>query len=135
MTIADTDFFIDVMNPVRAHHARAVAAAERFDASDEPLWVSALTRFELATGCERYVDPPRERARVQALLEGYPTLAFTAEIAERAGRIHGALARGGRALGAVDAMIAATALEQDAAVLSRNVREFRRVQGLRVDAY
>lgn len=135
MILADTDFFVDLMSPRRAHHARARRRAEAFAEADEAVYMSALTRFELYSGSERYVDPPAERRRIQAILDDYPALALTVQAADRAGKIHGLLARDGRAVGAVDALIAAIALEHEVPVLTRNVAEFERVQGLKVQTY
>lgn len=42
---------------------------------------------------------------------------------------------GGTPIGAVDGMIAGTALERDGVVVTRNVSEFRRIDGLRVVPY
>lgn len=41
----------------------------------------------------------------------------------------------GRQIGTLDAMIAATGLSRDGVVLTRNVGEFERVDGLSVETY
>lgn len=135
MTLADTTFFVDLMNPGRDRHEASLARAQSIEEAGRPLYMSALTRFELFTGSERYVEPARERRRIQELLDRYPTLPLTPPAADRAGKIHGSLADEGRPIGTVDALVAATALEEDLPVLTRNADEFERVQGLLVQTY
>jgi len=133
--LADTDFFIDLMTPAAAHHERAVERKDAIDREATPVSMSAVTRFELFTGTERLDDPGPERRRVQRVVERFPTLSVTPAVADRAGKLHGGLAATGEPIGARDAMIGATALENDLPVLTRNVDEFRRVQGLKVETY
>lgn len=135
MILADTDFFVDLSGTKNRFHLRAAAKARDLDAAARAVFMSALTRFELFSGSERYFDPPSERARVQQLIERYPALPLTPEAADRAGKIHGALANAGSAIGAVDALIAAVALENDLTLLTRNTREFAKVQGLKLETY
>ena len=56
-------------------------------------------------------------------------------MAEKAGEIHGTLAKGGQGIDNIDAMIAATALLENETVLTRNIKHFSRVKGLRVESY
>lgn len=135
MTVGDTDFFIDLMQPKKGDHERAVSRSLAIEAEGETVYMAALTRFELVTGAEQYFDPPRERSRVERLVARFPALALTPVAADRAGRLHGSLRRAGTTIGTLDAMIAATALEHDESVLTRNVKEFERVRGLRVESY
>jgi predicted nucleic acid-binding protein len=135
MILGDTDFFVDLMRSRRRFHPRALAKASAYDDAGEAVFMAALTRFELFSGSEQFFDPPQERARVQAMLDRHPSLAPSPEAADRAGKFHGTLARRGEGIGAVEALVAATALENDAALLTRNLREFSRVQGLKVEPY
>lgn len=135
MTVADTDFFIDLMDASRAHHEGAHERAEEHAADGRPLSMTPVTRFELFTGTERYVEPAEERARVQELLDRYASLPLSPDSADRAGKIHGRLHREGQPIGGFDALIAGVALEHGQAVLTRNVDAFERVQGLKVKTY
>lgn len=135
MMLGDTDFFVDLSGTKNRFHPRAVAKVEELDHQGEPVIMSVMTRFELFSGSERFFDPPQERARIQGLLARYAALPLTAEGADRAGKIHGALAKAGEPIGAVDALIAAVALENDLPLLTRNLREFAKVQGLKLETY
>lgn len=80
-----------------------------------------MTRAELFAGRFAEEEP------VQRVLEPLRELIFDAAIAERGGRI-----RRQTALALPDALIAATALEHDLPLLTRNRRHFERIDGLRV---
>ncbi|MHB8587058.1 MAG: PIN domain-containing protein [Thermoplasmatota archaeon] len=135
MIVGDSDFFVDLLRSGHRFHARAATRARALDEAGEAVFMTALTRFELFSGSEQFVRPAEERARVQSLLERHAALPLTPAGADRAGRIHGTLTREGNAIGVVDALIAATALENDLPVLTRNARHFERIQGLRIEPY
>ena len=80
---------------------------------------SVVTRAELFAGNER------EEPAVTALLGRLTELEVTVEIARRAGRI-----RRTTRLDIADALIAATALEHQLPLMTRNLRHFERVAGL-----
>jgi tRNA(fMet)-specific endonuclease VapC len=60
-------------------------------------------------------------------------LPFGAAEARAAAAIRVALSNGGRAIGATDVLIAATALTNGCTLVTRNRREFDRVPGLEVE--
>jgi predicted nucleic acid-binding protein len=94
----------------------------RFVAGSDELHVSALTRAELFSG-----DATQER-RVRRLLEPMVDISVDAAVAERAGRI-----RRRRPIRLPDAL-AATALEHRLTLVTRNVRDFYGIKGLRLRA-
>jgi toxin FitB len=81
--------------------------------------VSVITRTEL------YAGHQREEPAVQALLEQMGELDVDPAIARRAGRI-----KREAGLKIADALIAATALEHQLPLMTRNLRHFERVAGL-----
>lgn len=104
----------------------------------EPAFLAAITASELLHGVHR-ADGAARRARrqafVEALLDLLPVLPFDLTAA----RIHAGLwaeLRGrGEMIGAHDLLIAATALAGELKVLTRNLREFARVDGLQVEKW
>lgn len=125
--ILDSTFLIDLM----ANDAAAVAKLEELVADREPLAVSALTVTEVGTGLRE----ESARDAFDDVLADVTVVAFDRDAARRAARIQRRLEADGQRIGAVDAMIAATALERDDGVVTRNVSEFRRVDGVRVAPY
>jgi len=108
--LVDTDVFVDHLRAVRRLELRGEAGA-----------YSVVTRAELFAGRAAEEEP------VQRLLEPLRELIVDAAVAERGGRI-----RRLTALALPDALIAATALEHDLTLLTRNRRHFERIDGLRV---
>jgi predicted nucleic acid-binding protein len=106
--LVDTDIFVD--------HLRG---ARRFRPGDQVIHYSVVTRAELFAG------RATEEDRVSQLLAPFREVGVTRAVAERAGWL-----RRVAGLRLADAVIAATALEHDLALVTRNHRDFRDVVGL-----
>ncbi len=97
-------------------------------------YISAITASELLVGVHRAQDPgvrARRTAFVEALLSALPALPVDLETA----RVHAQLLSqlpAQETIGAHDALIGATALRYGYAVLTRNVKDFRKLAGVRV---
>lgn len=129
--IADTTVLVDLLRGVVASRDR-VAALER---EGDSLRVPTPAVYELWEGVERSAHPARELFAVEELLRDFPVLAFELRHATRAGTVSGALARRGLSMDDIDLLIAGMALQEQEAVLTRNLKDFRRVPGLRVETY
>jgi predicted nucleic acid-binding protein len=108
--LVDSDVLVDHLRG----HRRLVAGPDE-------LHVSAVTRAELFSG------RATEERRVRRLLEAMNDVPIDAAVAERAGRL-----RRGTQLRLPDALIAATALEHRLVLVTRNVRDFDGIRGLRL---
>lgn len=104
------------------------------------LAISSITLAELAAG-PHATDDPEERARRQDRLQraeaAFDPLPFDADSARAYGRIFAAVTASGRkARGAraVDLLIAATACAEDLPLFTRNVEDFRSLEGV-LDVY
>jgi tRNA(fMet)-specific endonuclease VapC len=94
--------------------------------------VPAIVEYELRYGLLRLPSEaanPR-LAALAALLRPMQLLSFDSECAAHAARIRVELEAAGTPIGPHDTLIAATALRYQASLVTRNVREFSRVQGL-----
>lgn len=94
--------------------------------------VPSVVVYEIRVGLERYVDAPRRVARFADLLSQVRTLPFGLQEAAAAARIRAAIEREGAPIGPMDTLIAGTALANGATLVTRNLREFGRVEGLSV---
>ena len=104
-------------------------------APDEPWAIAGITAAELLLGVERADSPSRRRRRagfVEQVLAEVPVLPFDLLVARVHARVSAQLLDAGRLIGAHDLLIAATALAHGYAVLTQNLRDFRRVPGLDV---
>jgi len=105
------------------------------DEKNETYCISSATVFELWSGVGHSKRSDEEKLKVIKALSGISTIALTAPLAEKAGEIHGTLAKEGQSVDNIDAMIAATALHENGSVLTRNVKHFAAVKGLKVETY
>jgi predicted nucleic acid-binding protein len=124
--ILDSCFVVDLMTGDEA----AVAKLDELVAEGRQLSVSTLSVTEVERGLT-----DREREAFDAVVRDVDVVAYDREMAHRAAGLLRSLDDDGAPVGAVDAMVAATALERDGGVVTRNVSEFRRVDGVRVVPY
>lgn len=97
------------------------------------LGVPAIVKYELRYGLLR-LPPEAITPRLSALkqlLQPMQMLPFDSECAAEAARIRAELVAAGTPIGPHDTLIAATALRYQGTLVTRNVREFSRVVGLR----
>lgn len=131
----DSSFLIDLQR--ETHAERPGGAFEFLEGLDdaEVLGVSAHVVCELRVGVELSRKPLKESEALDHLLSGlvvvYPDPRFPLIYA----RLLAAIQRSGDAIAAMDLLIATTALMDDAPLVTRNVRDFSRVPGLRVVTY
>jgi tRNA(fMet)-specific endonuclease VapC len=98
-------------------------------------FISAITVSELLVGVHLANTEARRNQRqsfVEGLLSLFPVLEFTAASARIHAALYASLRQKGELIGAHDLIIAATALQYGYAVLTANIREFKRVEGLAV---
>jgi toxin FitB len=83
--------------------------------------------YSVITRCELYSGRHVQEGRVDTLLAPFRELSVDRAVAERAGRL-----RRDGSLRTPDALIAATALEHDLILVTRNVGDFGSVRSLRI---
>ncbi len=92
----------------------------------QPLYISAITITELLRFPKLTSDEEALISEIAPAFSIIPVDAYIAKGAGRIGRIYN--------LKLADSVIAATALFTGSAVVTRNVRDFKRVVGLRVES-
>jgi predicted nucleic acid-binding protein len=108
------------------------ATAERVDALAEVPLLSVVSAVELEAGIHEYGKEDAElRARVSTFLDTVEELPFTSREVAAYGRIVAKLGYSRRTI--IDRMIAATALSQNAVLVTANARDFRNISGLTVE--
>lgn len=107
---------------------------ERIDAVDPTLLrISTLSLFEIEFGLARSARPAPLRLFLEDLRRRHILLPLDARSAVHAGQLRQALQHKGTPIGPYDLLIAGTALAHNLIVVTRNLREFERVPGLRVE--
>jgi len=92
----------------------------------------AVVAYEAWFGVLGSRDSKRRQGQFEQFLATVEVLGFDAAVSRRAAELRYALERRGMGIGPMDTLIAATALAHNATLVTRNVREFGRVPGLKV---
>ena len=96
----------------------------------------AIVAYEVWVGVLGSQNAKRRQVEYEQFLAAVEVLPFDSAVGRRAAELRHALERRGEGIGPLDTLIAATALSHNATLVTRNVREFGRVQGLKlVDWY
>lgn len=109
---------------------RVIDRLDRVERSQ--VFISSITAAELFFGVERSARPAENLNRVRRFMAEFELSEFGADAAEAYGTVRATLAASGRPIGPLDTLIAAHAMALKATVVTSNVREFRRVKGLKV---
>lgn len=119
---------------IEALRRRSVQVLERLQRhSPRDIGVSAISEGELRCGALKSGAPARNGAAVEALLRPFQILPFGRECVPAYAKLRFELDNAGMRIGALDQLIAAQAIALGLIVVTNNVREFRRVPGLRVE--
>lgn len=95
--------------------------------------IPAVVLYELEVGTRRSASPKRRRSQLRDLVGPMRVLPFDKPEANVAARIRVELERAGEPIGPMDTLIAATALRHGATLVTHNVDEFERVNGLAIE--
>ena len=127
--LLDTDVCIHALKK------RSRSLLERLTSHDGRMAISDVTLFELYYGAEGYANPQGRIAMVEDFASRVEIIPFDSRAARHAGNVRATLEQQGRMIGAYDLMIAATARSQGLVLATGNVREFTRVEALRVEKW
>jgi tRNA(fMet)-specific endonuclease VapC len=122
MTIADSDVLIDFLR------GRGAASRIAVELESRSVGTTAITAFEIRSGART----ARQRSAVDTLLEAMTILPFGPEEAKVAAEVRQQVESQGQPIGMADYMIAATCISNDGVLLTRNLKHFERVKGLRL---
>lgn len=99
----------------------------------EQVVISSLTLAELKYGIAKSVKKEANRIKLGYFLHQFECLPFDAEAASCYGDIRIQLESRGTPIGPLDTLIAAHTLSLAATIVTNNVREFERVDGLAIE--
>lgn len=135
MTHLDSSVLIDLLREMaREKPGPAFELMESLD-DDEPLGVSVHVVCELRAGAELARRPAREHEALDRMLSGLILACPDERFAQVYARLLASMERSGQRIAAMDLLIATAAIRDDAALATKNVKDFARVPGLRVIPY
>lgn len=93
----------------------------------------AIVLYELEVGIAKSSSPEKRRVQLADFISVVDVLPFTEAEAKASAKIRAALEKVGRPIGPLDTLIAGTAMSHGATLVTHNVREFGRVEGLTIE--
>jgi tRNA(fMet)-specific endonuclease VapC len=124
-------FMLDTNLCVRVLRDRPKGLRVRFNAEANVLCISTIVLNELLYGAEKSQAPTKNRREVERLAAGLDVLSFDESAAAHAAEIRANLERRGVPIGGYDLLIAGHARSRGLVVVTGNLGEFSRVEGLR----
>ena len=108
--------------------------AERIMESDEgSIGISTIVAYELYFGAYKSAKVSFNLETLRLIMADFPLVGFEREDAQLSGEIRADLAAKGTPIGPYDVLIAGQAKARDLILVTNNVAEFFRVDGLRVE--
>ncbi len=127
--IADTTFVIDLSES----DAGAVAKLRELRERDEPLATTVITQYEMWRGSGKLSE--NEHSVLNDLIKKSMTVSLEPENAIAAGIINYELRKKGIYIGSRDCLIAGITIAGNDVLLTRNVKDFSKVDGLKIETY
>ena len=131
MVCLDTSFIIDVLRGDQ----KAKKTTDALIANNETTSIATPTLMELQTSLTLNSRGVREYNLIDKIIASSVILPLDSKSATRAGEIEARLILSGEMIPPIDIMIAAIALQNKEAVLTRNVKHLARIPGLEVRTY
>jgi tRNA(fMet)-specific endonuclease VapC len=104
------------------------------DLQAEGLGLSVAALAEIYEGVYYSRDPEQSEQSLLAFLESVSVIGIDEETAKIFARERGRLRKAGMLIGDVDLFIAATAVQQNATLLTNNRSHFERIDGLQIES-
>ena len=123
-------YLLDINICIYVIKRRPEMVLDRFNERAAHLAISSITLGELLHGAEKSSQPQRTLAVVEDFCSRLDVLDYGAKASQHYGQIRTALERLGTPIGVNDLHIAAHARSEGLTLVSNNLREFERVDGL-----
>ncbi|MFC0633469.1 type II toxin-antitoxin system VapC family toxin [Brevundimonas balnearis] len=122
---------IDTSVCIRALRARSPSLRERFEAEADQIAISSVVFMELLHGARVSARPRQHRMEVEDFVDRLRVLDLDQAAADHAADIKADLRLKGTPIGVHDTLIAGHARSRGMVLVTGNLKEFRRVDGLR----
>ena len=101
--------------------------------SPKDIKISSVVKGELLLGAFKSQTREQTTKKVEKFLKHFDVVDFSAKMAYDYAEIRASLEKSGNSIGANDLLIAATALNKKATLVTHNTDEFSRVRGLDIE--
>jgi len=108
-------------------------AKNLFLQSPNNLAVSSIVIYELEVGIAKSTNPTKRMEQLHQLLEQINIIDFGQKEAKESAIIRAKLEKAGTPIGSIDVLIAGSAVANNLILVTRNIKEFERVQTLKCE--
>jgi tRNA(fMet)-specific endonuclease VapC len=126
-------YLLDTNICIRVLRDRPPTLRERFNDEADEMCTSTVVLTELLHGAAKSARPEHNRREVERFAHRLEVLPFDAAAADHAAEIRANLERRRQTIGGYDVLIAGHARSLGLVVVTGNLGEFRRVEGLRCE--
>ncbi|MEF0944062.1 tRNA(fMet)-specific endonuclease VapC [Rhizobium sp. BR 362] len=123
-------YMLDTILCIRLLRDRPKGFRDRFNENADALCISTIILNELLYRAEKSADPVKHRSNVENFAARLVILQFDEAAAAHAANIRAVLERKGQMIGGYDVLIAGHARSAGLSIITGNLREFTRVDGL-----
>jgi tRNA(fMet)-specific endonuclease VapC len=125
-------FMLDTNIVIYVLKRRPIELLEVFNRHAGQMCISSITLAELLHGVEKSSMPDHNLLKVEDFISRLEVLSYGTKAASHYGEIRAGLERKGTPIGVNDLHIAGHARSEGLTLVSNNIREFERVEALRV---
>jgi tRNA(fMet)-specific endonuclease VapC len=126
-------YMLDTNIAIYVIKQRPVEALEQFNRQAGKMCISAVTLAELMHGVEKSSRPDHNQKQVDDFVTRLDVLDYGSRAAAHYGDIRTNLEKRGMPIGVNDLHIAAHARSEGLTLVTNNLKEFERVEGLRIE--
>ena len=124
--LVDSDYIADYL-VVKPHATELLSSL-----APDGITISILSVGEIYEGIYFGHHPEKAARQFHRFLKTVPTVHLTAQIMQQFARIRGELRRNGKIIGDFDILIAATAIQHDLTLVTRNLKDYQRIPELKL---
>ncbi len=128
MYLLDTDICIYIIKNKPPHVLHVLRKKEKND-----IYISSISVAELQYGVEKSEFIDKNRVALLEFLSIFNIICFDDKDAVEFGKLKVNLERNGRIIGPMDLLISAQALSKNLTLVTNNIKEFARIDGLKIE--
>jgi len=125
--ILETTFLVDFFRGSE----QAVSKLMALEEEDVTVFTTSISVFEIMQG----IRGEKEKTLAEKFFSSVQIIPFTKRSAFAAGEIRKKLGKSGITIEAEDAMIAGIAITRNKTILTRNIRHFSGIDGVKIESY
>lgn len=126
-------YLLDTNTLIYFFKGEGEVAKHLFAHSPSKIAIPSIVIYELEVGIAKSTSPKKRQEQLTALVQNVTLVPFNLEEARASAKIRADLERIGAPIGPIDTLIAGCALAHHYTLVTRNLKEFEKVKGLKTE--